>query len=489
MEIVEVLKLLSRQYGMNLVIGKNVSGRVTVFLSGVDPWDALRTILETRDLAFVKESGLVKIMTAPDYEKIYGVSFGGKTEVKEVPLRNIRAGSAKNLLEPFKSRVGSLVANELTNTLVMEDTPEQIRKMEQMVQGFDVPLETRVYPLSYGSVEEVLPKIAALAGKDFGSVQADKRSNALLVTAPSSRIDEISKAVEALDVRNKAVLIEAKVLQIILNDSSQWGVNWQYLFSQISNGSALAGGLAGNFQTLPIESLTRDAAGRVSAKGVTGDLKITQLPHHAEFSSIINFLEGAGKTKMLSAPRIMALNNREASIHVGTKEPIITRNIVNPGSTTTQPIVTEEVKFESVGVKLAVTPSIGNDGYITLKIRPEVSAVESTVNTSNGSSIPIVRLSEAETSVVVKDGVGIVIGGLIEDREVKADSRVPFLGRIPLIGLPFRSRSKTNQKTELVFFLTPHLTSGDTPAPELEKLPSRERPPEKQLSSSGGDRP
>ena len=472
MDVVEVLKLLSRQYGLNIVVGKNVSGKVTVFLNGVDPWDALRTILETRDLAYVNEDGLIKVLTAADYEKIYGIPFDEKTEIREIPLRNARAATVKAFLEPFKSRVGSLAANEADNSLVVEDTPAQIEKIERMVSSLDVPMETRVFALSYGSAEEVLAKVAPLVSKEFGSAQADKRSNSLIVTANPARMAEVARIVQALDARNKAVLIEAKVVQILLNSGSQWGVNWQYIFSQMPSGAAsVAGGVAGNFQLLPLQTLTRDANGNVSAQGVTGDLKVAQLPQQAQFSSIVNLLETAGKTRILSAPRIMALDGREASIHVGTEQPIITRNIVNPGSTTTQPIVTEDVKFEPVGVKLAVTPSIGADGYVTMKIRPEVSAVESTINTSNGSSIPIIRLSEAETSVLAKDGVTIVIGGLMEDNASKQESRVPLLGRIPLLGLPFRSRTRAGQKTELVFFLTPHITSGDTPAPEAEAGP------------------
>jgi general secretion pathway protein D len=83
------------------------------------------------------------------------------------------------------------------------------------------------------------------------------------------------------------------------------------------------------------------------------------------------------KSNMLSSPRIMALNNREAKIHVGTNQPILTRSIVNAGSATTSAIVTEDVKFQPVGVSLAVTPSIGSDGYLTMKITPEVSSVDS----------------------------------------------------------------------------------------------------------------
>jgi len=471
MDVVEVLKILARQSGLNIVVGKNVSARVTVFLKNVDFWDALRTILEARDLAYARKENLITVMTAQDYERLYGVSFSSRGETRSVALKHVRAATAKTLLDPFRSRVGSVMANEITNTLQMEDTPDALDRMEKMVAGFDVPVETRVFALNHGAVEDLLPKLTTLVSRDYGNLQADKRTNTLVMTDNPARLAEAARLIEAFDKKERAVLIEAKIVQVLLNDDFQWGINWQYVFDRVagnSQNSPITGSVSSNLLTVPLTSVTPDASGKVSAKGVTGNVKITRLPHGADFSSIINMLETMGRTNMLSSPRIMALNNREARIHVGTKEPILTRNIVNAGSSTTQPIVTEDVKFEPVGVSLTVTPQIGADGFISLKIRPEVSALESTLTTENGSSIPIVRLSEAESSLMVKDGVTVMIGGLIEERVETVNTQVPVLGHIPLLGAPFRGKKKMKQKTELVIFLTPRIETGEANAPETE---------------------
>lgn len=489
MDVVEVLKILSRQSGMNIVVGRNVMGRVTVFLKDVDLWDALQTILETRDLAYVEKGGLITILTAQDYEKVYGQAFGSKTETRVFPFKSIEAARAKVLLEPFRSKVGSIAINEGTNTLHVEDTSEVLIKMEQMIAGFDVPMQTRVFTINHGSVEEMMPKVSPMVSRDYGNIQADKRSNSIVVTDNPARLLEIAHLIESFDVRDRAVLIEAKIVQIILNDDYQWGINWQYVFNRVAGNalrSPIIGSVTQNLLTVPLTDLTPDINGQVKAKGVTGNVNITKLPHGASFSSIINFLDTMGKTKMLSSPRIMALNNREAKIHVGTNEPILTRNIVNAGSSTIQPIVTEDVKFEPVGVSLAVTPSIGSDGFLTMKIRPEVSSVQSVITTENGSSIPIVRTSEVETHVLVKDGVTVVIGGLIEDQKIVTDTHVPILGKIPLIGMAFRNRSRTTVKTELFVFLTPRIVTGDVDAPESEVyLPPYEKVLEKKPRRRG----
>jgi type II secretory pathway component GspD/PulD (secretin) len=471
MDIVEVLKILSRQSGLNIVVGKNVSARVTVFLKNVDFWDALRTILESRDLAYARTGDLVTVMTAQDYERAFGVGFAARTESRAFVLKHARAAHAKTLLEPFRSRVGTLVVNEITNTLQVEDTAASLDRMDKMIAAFDRPVETRVFTVNHGTVEDILPKLTPLVSRDYGNIQADKRSNTIVMTDNPARLDEAARLIGSFDVRDRAVLIEAKIVQVILNDDFQWGVNWQYVFDRVagnSRNSPITGSLSGNLLNVPLTAVTPDAAGRVTAKGVTGNVKITRLPHGAEFSSIMNFLETMGKTNMLSSPRVMALNNQEARIHVGTKEPVLTRNIVNAGSSTTQPIVTEDVKFEPVGVSLTVTPRIGSDGFISMKIRPEVSALESTLTTENGSSIPIIRLSEAESSILVKDGTTVVIGGLIEDRAEDINTRVPVLGSIPLVGIPFRGKKKVLSKTELVIFLTPRIETGDTDAVEAE---------------------
>jgi len=348
----------------------------------------------------------------------------------------------------------------LTNTLIIEESPGRLSKIRELMEELDQPRETKVFQLGHGRAEDILPKVLPSVSKDFGNIQADKRSNSLVVTDNPVRIAEITDIIKAFDAPNRAVLIEAKIVQVQLNDNSQWGVNWQYVFDKI-NDKNVAGTVTGVMQIIPT-----GAQGATDArdKGITATVG-TMPPN--DFTAAVSLLKSVGNTNLLSSPRVVAMNNEEAKIMVGTKEAYITKSIVNPGSPSQAPVVTEQVAFVDVGVKLAVVPTIGEDGYITMKLKPEVSSVESTVNTSNGSLIPIVRVSQAETSLVVKDGVTVVIGGLIEDKKSRVDNRVPILGRIPLLGIPFRSRSRFAQKTELVIFLTPRITTGDVQSPEV----------------------
>ena len=146
---------------------------------------------------------------------------------------------------------------------------------------------------------------------------------------------------------------------------------------------------------------------------------------------------------------------------VGSREAYVTQSQSQASSTT---VTSESVEFIDVGTKLNIVPSINDDGYITMKIKPEVSSVTSYLPTSQNNKIPIVETSQAETVVMVKDGVTIVIGGLIKDEKVETINKIPLLGDLPLLGFAFRNKDRQVKKTELVIFLTPEIMTGDVQA-------------------------
>jgi len=132
-----------------------------------------------------------------------------------------------------------------------------------------------------------------------------------------------------------------------------------------------------------------------------------------------------------------------------------------------------------VGVTLKVTPSINQDGFVTMKIRPEVSSVTETLTTASGNVIPIVAISEAETTVMVKDGTTIVIAGLIQDETKENTQKVPFLGDIPILKYAFQNWHESVDKKELVIFLTPTIISGQESVAGVSALFEKKKDKEK----------
>jgi len=170
----------------------------------------------------------------------------------------------------------------------------------------------------------------------------------------------------------------------------------------------------------------------------------------------------------------MVLNNQEAKILIGKKDAYITSTMSQAAGSTT--VTSQSVNFVDTGIKLYVTPTINRDGFVTMKIKPEISTAEpkNILSEDKKTEIPIVETSETETTVMVKDGVTIIIGGLRKDERNRTEKRIPILGDIPLIGALFRNTSDDYQKRELVILLTPHIISGENSFTDFSEIKPRE---------------
>lgn len=443
MDIGDVLKLISKKTGLNIVTGQNVKGKVTIYLKNVEVRDVLQIILESNDLAYIEENGIIRVMTAKDYELTYGHRFGEKTQVKIAQLKNTNAADAMNFLIQMKSTIGKVIVDDKSNTIVLMDTPEKLAAMTLLIKEIDVPIMTKVFDLSYAKAEDLSAKITETLTKNVGTMKFDKRSNKIIVNDTSQKLQEIEKMVKAFDEKHEEVLIAAKIVQIILSDQYKMGVDWEAIVS--------------NYHSLDL----KNSFSVLSSGDKRGKLSIGTISNE-DYTVLIEALDTVGKTNILSSPHITAINNEEAKILVGSTEPYVTTTTTTPssGPTTTA----ESVNFIEVGVKLYVTPTIHNDRNITMKIKPEVSSVTRFVTTGNNNKIPVVETSQAETTVLVKDNVTIVIGGLIKDEKVESINKVPLLGDLPLVGFAFRNRDQLLRKTELVIFLTPKIITGDVSA-------------------------
>lgn len=446
LDIVDVFKMLSARSNLNIVVGKNVAGRVTIFLKDVNIWDAFEIIIASNSLAYEKDGGIIKVMTDRDYELIYGERFGDKKQSLIKTLKYAKAQDLSATLNQIKSNIGKVIANEATNTLVILDTPEKISQMEGLITNLDLPTETEVFELKYAQADKISPKIQEAVSKGVGVIRIDERTNKIAITDYPDKIAAIGKIIEAFDEKPKQVRIDAQIIEISPEkDEFKMGVDWD---AWISKNLRLS-------NTLPLGGLTKVSIGMAAGNLALGE--------KYDKKGILDLLRTIGKTKILSSPSIMALNNQEAKILVGTKEAYVTSSTSQSGSGTQ--VTAQSVNFVDVGIKLYVTPTINKDGFVTMKIKPEVSSSKLTDLTSEGkiTQVPIVTTSEAETAITLKDAATIVIAGLKKDKKDNEVKKIPILGDIPLLGIAFRSVSSSLTKTELVIFLTPHIVSDDNP--------------------------
>jgi len=445
-DILDVLKLLSQKSGLNFVAGRNVTGRVTIFAKDVDVWKAFEQIVDANELAYEHRGDIVNVMTARDYELLHGVRFQERTVSRVIPLKFAKAIQVSTALNQVKSNIGRVVVDEASNTIILTDAPMRLNEMAALTGTLDRPTETRIYTLHYAEAEKLKEKLQELLTPGLGTFSFDPRTNKVVISDLKDLMPKFDRIIRALDEQDGEVLIDAKLVKVKLTDSYNLGIDWKEVFAGIDSQGRLS-----------FDSVDGDVVG----SGATGAaLKLLSAPS-GDSQVILEALQKYGKTETISNPRIAVMNNQEAKILIGTKEAVIsvTTTIPASGSTVSSP----EITYVDVGTKLFVTPSIKSDGHVKLKIRPEVSTADvQTFSTSADvkNRIPIVTTTEAETNVIVRSGTTVIIGGLIDSTVKRNQSQLPFLGNLPVLGMPFRSRADSNEKTELVVFLTPQIISS-----------------------------
>jgi len=267
--------------------------------------------------------------------------------------------------------------------------------------------------------------------------------------------------IREIDEESRQVYVEADIVELTLNDKFERGIDWEKVFSEAAmDGLSFAGyfpvatALA-QYQKIAVGTLATD-----------------------HYKAILNFLNTYGKTNIISQPRIAVVNNQESHVMVGVREAYVTQTQSQATSTT---VTSESVEFIDVGVKLKITPRIGSDGFITMKLKPEVSSVKETIETIIGSRIPIVQTSEAETVVKVKDGTMIMIAGMTKIEKTDAVKGWPVLSRIPVLDIFFGSRTKEEKRSEVIIFITPRLMRGEAglSGEEITRLVPKEHLPDR----------
>lgn len=444
MDIVDVLKIFSMQSGLNIVAGKNVRGNVTLYLQDVDVDKAFEILMASNELAYEKEGDIINVMNERDYEVIYGRKLHDRSQIKVVHLKYAVAADVAKALNEIKSRIGKVIGDDRSNSVVLLDSPAAILQMEEAIEKMDTLSRTEVFAFNYANVKDIEPRIAELVTKGSGQVKIDERTNRMIVTDTPQKMEEIKKILSSLDARTKEVLIEARIIEVALSDEYKLGVDWKTLLGK-EFGAQFASGMVGPF---------------VIGEAASGQLG---LDRSGQYTGFIKLLDTIGKTDVLSTPRITVVSGQEAKILVGSKEAYVEESTITSAEGVQE--TAKSVKFVDVGVKLYVTPVINEEGFITMKVKPEVSDLKE-YKSIDSKNIPIITTSEAETQVMIKDGATIVLAGLMKDKQVKSLSKVPVLGDIPLLGALFRSKTDTTTKTELVILLTPYIVTGDENVPQ-----------------------
>lgn len=447
-DIVELLKILAVKMSVNIAPTKEVTGRVNIFLNNVTLDDALEILLINNALAAIKEGNIIKVMTLERYNQLYGKRYDEIRKTRTYKLKNASPKDVFNTLSQLKSDVGKIIIDETSGTLILIDVPDSLNMMEKTLMSLEKPKETRLFELKYAKAEDIKGQLATVLTPGISQIETDTRTNKILVTDLPDKLKKIEEMIDEFDEPTRQVLIEAQIVQITLNNTTALGVNWERLFTYNKMKNI---NFKGQFPLTNVPSAGQFSVGTLAEN---------------DFSLVLTMLNQVTKANVLSRPRIAVLNNQEASILIGAKEVYFSQTQSQSSVTTT---TAEAVNFVDVGIKINVTPTITADGFVIMKIRPEVSSVRETKTSPLGSSVPVVETSQAETTVKVKDNVMVMIAGLMKDEVGDVRIQYPWVHKIPLIGWMFGNTNARKNKSELAIFLTPRIITGD-----IEKVPDAE---------------
>ena len=423
---------------------------MTLFLKSVSIKDALDIILISNNLAYQIQKEIIHVMSETEFQEAYGRKFNDQSIVKTIHLQYSKPGYVLSTLDSIKSSLGKIVIDEDTGTVVMIDTPEAIEKMLIAIADMEAPLTPYTYNLQYAKADVVAEKLRTRIEENaVGTITADERSNSIVIRALPDRLNEIVNVVRSLDTQTKEVLVEVQVLQVSFKPQLDYGIDWTLDFLDSSDK---------NIRKLKFENVFLDLANLTSGDDLYS--QYAQIGAGAinadHFVAAIRALKQVNDTKILSSPKLLVANNEEARIHVGDTVPYIVSTTSGTGDNA---ITSEDVRFIDVGLKLTVTANINDEGFVTMNLISEISGVVAEIESQSGG-IPQVNKTEVETTMMVKDGTTIIMGGLKKDIKRHVKKGFPFLMDIPFLGVMFSSVSDEMDTTEIVILITPHVMTG-----------------------------
>ncbi|HEX9283883.1 MAG TPA: secretin N-terminal domain-containing protein, partial [Gemmatimonadales bacterium] len=399
------------------------------------------------------------------------VKTGGEAGLRTYvyPLKHASAAElAATLGQVFGAAVSAAPERARVQALEDRSLSSELRSLRQReVQSLQQRMQTPVAPPA-GPTAGAAPAGPESAGPGGGpglvgrtTIVSDQATNSLVIRTAPPNFSVLQETIEQIDVRPPQVLLEVLIAEVTLDRASQYGINWQLLTQRGVSGDSTRGiGIGVGPQSF----------GDTLLQGFQGlGVRVVSLAS-LNVRAILQALASRTNVRVLSTPRVLALNNEEARILVGSEVPFVSSTFsgLTAGLNTV-------VQFRNVGTQLTVVPTVNNDGYVTFRVLQEVSALsQQTIQAAQNA--PVITTREAETSAIVKNGHTVVLGGLIGETTQEIESGVPILKDIPILGYLFKSRSTSRQRTELAIFITPYVVYTDEQADSLlqqerERLP------------------
>ncbi len=418
-DVTNVFRIIAEVSHLNIITTDDVKGKVSLRLINV-PWDqALDIILRSKALGATQEGNVLRIAPVTALRKEEQDRFEAQKQIEQAR-------------QEAATRAAELKATE------------------------DSVFDT--IPVSYGKASEILAKIKPLASK-YGKLDSDDRTNVLIIRDLPQNIAEIRALVARLDTATPQVLIEARIVEVDTTFTRELGVQWGGTFRsgtttqfgvggvQDSAGALSAGGAINAGNTRPFSSTAPAPSYAVNLPagiglGSGGGIAFGILRDNMRLDLSLSALEASGKGKIVSSPKVVTVDNKEATIEQGTQIPYST---VSASGTNTQ--------FIDATLSLKVTPHITPDGRVTMKLE----AKNDSPGDVGANGQPAINKKKATTEVLIRDGETAVIGGILQITRTENRNGVPWLSKVPLLGYLFKRDLNSSRNRELLIFITPKI--------------------------------
>jgi general secretion pathway protein D len=426
-------------------------------------------------------------------ELVRSLDSGEGDELEVMALKEVRADDVMSMLDSLTATSASkdmrgsrlrILADTRSNRLLVKGDARARKRIRDLVAQLDKPAAerlsgVRVFRLKHASAKQTADVLKNLATGDAGrssggatgaasqatpaatangiSIIADEAQNALVVRADPSLMRELEQVIVQLDQRRSQVLIQAAIVEVSGENADQLGVQWAFgdpmkgvgMINFANAGTSIASVAAAASQNDP--TLAGSPAGALIGVGKS---ETNSNGDRTFYGALVQALNTISNANLLSTPSIMTLDNQEAKIVVGQNVPFITGSTTSGGSGTSNPFTT--IERQDVGITLKVVPHIGEGGAVRLEVEQEVSSVVPSVSGVNSADL-ITNKRSIKTTILADDGQTIVLGGLIQDDSKLSVSEVPLLGKVPVLGYLFRSKSNSKTKRNLLVFLQPQI--------------------------------
>ena len=414
-DVVDAVRALSEISGIDIVVDDSVKGKITLNLKEKSFKDALDLILKIKGLDYTVVSNTL-IIAKKDVIESYKEPI---TKIFE--LKNAIAVDAKAVLDGNKKEGSKIiiVADARMNTLIVTGTNEEIEKVEGIISTIDEELLTKTFKIDNAIEKEEIDAIKSMLSiivPEEGRINIDSRQSEIIVKGTKEELDNIATMIVGLDKRAPQIMIEAKIIEITHNTQKDLGITWTSggVEGQISIGEITLGG-------------SFERSGLIEAA--------------------LNALVSEGSANILSNPKVLTLDGKEAYLQSGTDIPVEVETTDAEGKTI------KTVTWKPVGIELTITPRLSADGLITMNVLPSVKSL----GAEYIQGYPIINNRSEIVTIRAKLDDTTVIGGLISSEDIEKITKIPLLGDIPILGELFRFSKITKNKTELIILITAHL--------------------------------